>query len=164
MTSGKPAALTSSFRFTYNMLLNICKNIRTNTDDKGDKMDVVEESGDVKEGVFTYQTVIEKSFYRFLMTSRIPMIEKRIKELRDLLNDMEGKQDFDDMKIYFELHQLKERIMDKAQVILTKSYIMNRYLEYGRIVFIEVDTERLKKIKANLDIKENKSSENEGVK
>eukprot|EP01083_Nonionella_stella_P179748 639098_1 len=136
---GTAGALTSSFRLTYNMLLNISKNIRTNVSGSGDITDVMEHCEDGDGEGFSYHSVIEKSFYRFLMTQRIPQIEQRMKQLRVLLNDFEGKDDFEDMKIYFDLYDLKQKILNKAHKMMTAGYIMNKYLDYGRIVFVEVD-------------------------
>eukprot|EP01084_Bolivina_argentea_P123401 218685_1 len=136
MMCGKAGALTSSFRLTYNMLLKITKNIRTNVVSGECKIDENEDINYQEDG-FSYQTVIEKSFYRFLMTQRIPQIETRIKELRDVINEIENKNDFDDMKIYFDLYELRVKIFNKAHNIMTKDYIMNKYLQYGRVVFVE---------------------------
>ncbi len=53
------------------------------------------------------------------MTQRVPEIEERIKALRSIIAEIENENDFDDMKMYFDLYELRQKIFDKAHAIMT---------------------------------------------
>ena len=80
----------------------------TNSNDNGsDENDDDDENETAVLNRLIYLHIIEKSFYKFLVTKRYTMIEKEIKKLGVIVNDYESQEHFNGIKSYFEIYELK---------------------------------------------------------
>lgn len=146
MMCGEPAALRSSFRLTYNMVLNLCRmssSSMMNTTHNCHENDKIYSSimDDNMNSDMNCHSIIEKSFYRFLITQRYPQIERRCLSLKSVIEEMEERPNFEDLHQYYNQWRIVEDMKSKACERMIEPKILHKYLQSGRLVFIECEND-----------------------
>jgi len=119
MIKGDSNPLNSSFRLTYNMVLNL------------------------KQVDFASATqLIDKSFYHYILNAAVPQCIRTQEKLEHWIKKFEQRPDFKQMHNYFSMDNLKQDIFNKTiRKWVVDPRVLIGFLQPGRLVQIEVEGE-----------------------